>query len=214
MAQKFEKALADWPQTKLIEEHGNGMHITGRYFQPGLEKKMQTSWGFITFGIAGFVLIATANIIAVLFIVAIMAVMYFLLWKPAMAGMLAKHLNIKIFGDRIELRQGGWGYKKYSRDMDIEFKIEQHHKALEEYQREQRYGRKMADTYRQAIEVVMQYGEKRVVLCELPNTEIEKAKALVLRIHRMASTLDVAQEVARKIEPIREGDFGPAPEMR
>lgn len=214
MGKKFEKAIADWPKTKLIKENGGGIHITGKYVHPGLERRVQIFWTFITVIVAGFCTVATVNPLVGAIMIILMIGIYLIVWKPAMANMFGKNLDIKLFADSIQFRQGGWRYKHYNRAMPIEFKIEQHQKALEEYQREQQSGRRMADTYRQAIEVVMQYGEMRVALCELPNTKIEMAKALVLRIQRVAGTIDMAKEMSERITPAQGGEFDPAPEMR
>ena len=100
--------------------------------------------------------------------------------------------------------------------MPIEFKIERHQKALAEYQKAQSRNRKMPETYRQAVEVVMQYGEKRVAIAELPETDMERAKALVIRLQTMT---DGMEEAARRMAkgqmtpPADASEFGPAPNV-
>ncbi|MFM9850235.1 MAG: hypothetical protein ACKVP3_24145 [Hyphomicrobiaceae bacterium] len=212
---KLEKAMADWPQTQLLKK-GVGFHITGRYAHPSLVRSVPQSYGLIGFVLGLMVFVVTENIIAPLFVAGAMWVFYSV-WKGMMTNMFGKKVDVKISPDQIQVRQG-FGYKKYDRSEPIEFKIERHQKALEEYQREQRRGRKMADTYRQAIEVVMQYGEKRIAIAELPETEMERAKALVIRLQTIANSIDEAVRRMAKgqIGPAaaNTGDFGPAPEMR
>lgn len=208
---KFEKAMADWPQTAMLKKDA-GFHVTGKYAHPGLVRQVLPFYLLIGFVLCGLALVA--NPVAPLFVALAMWIFYST-WKGMMTNTFGKIVDVKIMPDQIHVRQG-WGYKKYDRSMPIEFKIERHQKALEEYQREQRRGRKVADTYRQAIEVVMQYNEKRVAIAELPEAEIEKAKALVIRLQTVANSIDEAVRRMAKGQMVPAGsksEYGAAPEI-
>lgn len=194
---KFEKAFANWPKSTVIKENGGGVHITGRYVHPQLAKGVPEAWIIICFAAGFAVLLGTMNGFAPLFVVGLGVILY-PFWKMGMFGALGKNVDVKVFEDKLQVR-GGFGYKNYDRRMPIEFKIERHQKALAEYQKEVKRGRKVANTYRQAIEVVMQYGEKRIALAELRESDMEMAKALVLRIQDAANKIDKAMQMASKI---------------
>ncbi len=210
---KFEKSVAEWPQTAMLKKEA-GFHVTGRYAHPSLVRSIPGTYVFIGFLLCGFALAATENIIAPLFIAVAMWVFYSV-WKSTMTNMFGKKVDVKITPDKILVR-GGWGYKAYDRSMPIEFKIERHQKALAEYQRAQSRGRNGPQTYREAVEVVMQYNEKRVAIAELPETEIEKAKALVIRLQTIADSIDEAVRRMAKGQMVPGGaksEFGTAPEI-
>jgi hypothetical protein len=209
---KFEKAMAEWPQTKMLKKEA-GFHVTGKYAYPNLVRQMPQVYCLI--GLVLCVLAFVANPVAPLFVALVMWVFYST-WKSAVTNWWGKKVDVKILPDQIHVRQG-WGYKKYDRSMPIEFKIERHQKALAEYQRAQARGRNGPETYRQAVEVVMQYGEKRVAIAELPETEMEQAKALVIRLQTIADSLDEAvrrMNAGQMVAPGEKSEFGPAPEMR
>lgn len=211
---KVEKAMAEWPQTQLLKK-GVGFHITGRYAHPKLVHSMPNSYGLIGFVLCGFALVATANPLPPVLIAGFMWVFYSS-WKSIWTGWAGKKVDVKITPDQIQVRQG-YGYKNYDRKERIEFKVERHQKALAEYQRAVERNRKMPEIYRQAVEVVMQYGEKRVAIAELPETDMERAKALVIRLQTIADSLDEAVRRMAKgqIAPAgSQSEFGPAPEMR
>lgn len=211
---KFEKAMADWPQTAMLKKEP-GFHITGRYAHPSLVHSMPNTYGIIGFVLCGITLVATANPIPPLIIVALMWVFYSS-WKSMATSWWGKKVDVKVLPDKIQVRQG-WGYKSYDRNEKIEFKVERHQKALAEYQKAVERNRKMPEIYRQAVEVVMQYGEKRVAIAELPETEMERAKALVIRLGTMADSLDEAvrrMNAGQMVAPGEKSEFGPAPQMR
>ena len=90
--------------------------------------------------------------------------------------------------------------------MPIEFRVEEHQKGLEERAKEIKHNKRFPHVYREAVEVVMQYGEKRVPVAELPLKEIEKGKALVIRLQNICDQWD---EAARRLA---EGQMRPAGE--
>lgn len=128
-------------------------------------------------------------------------------------------MDVKVYPDRIAVRQG-LGYKNYSRQHPIEFRAEDHEKAIEEQANAIRTGNDSFRVYREAVQVVMQYGEKRIPLAELRLKDLEKAKALVIRMQNVCASLDEAirRMTAGQVRPSTEdeplGDFGPAPDIR
>lgn len=211
---KFEKAMADWPQTTMLKKEP-GFHITGRYAHPSLVHSMPNTYAMMGFVFGGLALVGTANPVPPLVVLAIMWGFY-PSWKLMATGWWGKKVDVKILPDKIQVRHG-FGYKNYDRNEKIEFKVERHQKAFAEYQKAAEGNRKIPEIYRQAVEVVMQYGEKRVAIAELPETDIEKAKALVIRMGTIADSLDEAvrrMNAGQMVAPGEKSDFGPEPQMR
>jgi hypothetical protein len=198
----FEQALAKWPKASV---RGDGsVHVTGKYVSPRLD-----AGGFILALIGG----AAASIITIsgkdnagfgdflllaLFWTPIAAVVVYLFFR--------KNVDVKIYHDRIAVRHGLFGYKEYSREVPIEFRVEQHHLALTE--------RGNATVYRNAIEAVMQYGEKRIPLAEMPHKKLEEMRALVIRLQNVCASVDASHALAPSGNRTRASDFGPAPDVR
>jgi hypothetical protein len=211
---KTETAFAGWPHTRLLEGKV-GVHITGKYITPKLRDRVGLLT--ITLTIAIFFVYSSQNTegtISMLGFFAIVALFIvpvpFYFWVK---NVFSANLNIKIFPDMIEAN-----HRQYTRSEPIEFRVERHHKATEEVAREQNTGQRTSSTFRQAIEVVMQYGEKRVVLAEMREKDLEMAKALVIRAQNICNQFDKAiagmtdKETAPK-ESVG-GDFGPEPNVR
>jgi hypothetical protein len=217
--EKFEKALAEWPYTKILKD--GGVHVFGKYEQPGFAQSMAGFWFFFCFVLFFVAMMGAQNAIAAVVAVVIAAFAYPIVVRPTLVSMFGKNVDVKIYPDKIQVRDG-YRYRSYSREMPIEFRVEEHHKGLEERAKEIKYNKRVKPVYREAIEAVMQYGEKRVPLAELPVKEIEKGKALVIRLQNMCATLDdaVRRMAAGQIKPAGEpaptgpGDFGPAPKVR
>lgn len=200
---KYEKAHADWPKMKIL--NNGGVHLTGVYEHPGLANRMLMGWIFLSILFA----LPTGGIG---FIVAL----FYPLMRPSLVRSFGKKLDVKILPDRIQLGSG-WGAKNYSRHMPIEFRVEQHQKAIDE-ELEAARGRRTSRTYREAVETVMQYGEMRIAIAELPLKAIEQAKALAFRLQTVCNSLDAAMEMAAqgRSAPVQSGagDFGPSPQIR
>lgn len=224
---KVEKAIADWPKMKPING-GNGVHVTGKYMPPGMIK---TAQGIYLIGAAAGTFYAMdqaskdniliAGGIAIAFFVAA----YKLYWMNLITPILGKSVDVKILPDSIQVAQM-FGYKTYprSRDVSFEFSVDRHQKALKEEAREIETNKKQPKTYRQAVEAVMQYGEKRVVIAEFNNKEMEKARALVFRLGSLNDAArknqeptqeSVSQKMSQYISTSATvGDFGRAPDIR
>jgi hypothetical protein len=211
---KIETSFANWPHTKLLEDKV-GVHITGKYVTPKLRDRVGLLTVMLT--IAIFFVSSSQNNegpISMLGFFAVVALFIvpvpFYFWAKKT---FSPDLNIKIFPDMIEAN-----YCQYARSEPIEFRVEQHQKAIEETAREQTTGKRTSSTFRQAIEVVMQYGEKRIVLAEMRGVEFEMAKALVIRLQNICDKLDeailrMADGQADTTESAG-GDFGPESDVR
>ena len=115
--------------------------------------------------------------------------------------------NLKISMDEDVIRVNG---RKYDRKIPIEFRVDHHHKAERDKQ------------FRDALEVIMQYGEKRIVVAEMRGKDVEKAKALALRLqawnHSFAKIMASHQEghgftqMANPVEA-KKDDFGAPPDV-
>lgn len=213
----FEEAFADWPKMTVLKN--GGVHITGKYEQPGLAKWMNAVWALVCLAALCGLSVAlpkSASGTAV-GVPILMGIAYPIGVRRAMAWLFSKRVDVKILPDRIQVRSGR-GYKNYSRKIPIEFRIEQHRKAIDEELAEARTGKRKPRTYREAVETVMQYGEKRIAIAELPIEEIEQARALAFRLQAACVSPDAAMSLApqgRKARPDSSaGDFGPSPQIR
>ncbi len=187
--QKVEKAQLDWPRDKVDLKKGH-VDITGEY--PRLRHEMiLVLSAFVAFAAS----LAFVGLLAFLF-----AVLVPLLLRPV----IMKKLDVRI-GPEI-IRVGG---KRYDRSAQPEFRVDHHHRA---------FLPDSDDLYRHALEVVMQYGEKRIAIAEMRMKERPKAEALALRLQVWCRDFDRAMAQAQKdagpdTEPAK-GDFGPEPDVR
>lgn len=203
--QNFENALADWPKTSLTKD--GGVRVTGKYWPPGREMRAR-GIVFIAGGVWALLQSVDARDIrpGLAFMVGL-TVAWFVVLKPLWFILFTKKLDITIYRDRITLPGGLWP-RKFSRKMPIEFRIEQHRGALTE--------KGQWRIYRDALEAVMQYGEKRIPLAEMPETDIDLARALVIRLQNVCDGIDTAIAMAesRSGQAVPVGDFGAAPDIR
>jgi hypothetical protein len=213
--EKFEKALADWPYTKQLKD--GGMHVFGKYEQPGLAQRMLNFWLLFCFVLFFWIIFATENGVAAIVGTAIAGFAYPMMIRPMMVNMMGKNVDVKVFKNKIQVRSGML-YRNYDRDMPIEFRAEDHQKGLEEHAKEIKFNKRQPRTYREALEVVMQYGEKRIPLAEFPMTAVEQARALVIRMQNVCRSIDAIHKMARDQagaagdEPV--SDFGPTKTIR
>ncbi len=202
---KFEKAVADWPKTAMTKD--GGVHVTGKYVQPLLAWRAGMIAAFI--GIIAAVDLWSRGMPGPGFALLIfLAIVWPLFLRASVYELFGKNVDVKIYPDRIAL-PGWFGYKNYSRAMPIEFRIEQHHKALAETGQYR--------IFRAAIEAVMQYGEKRIPLAEMPEKDMELARALIIRLQNVCHSVDAAMKMGANSRTARRapaGDFGPAPDIR
>lgn len=193
MTKVFQSAFADWPKTKATGD--GGIHVGGRYVQPSLESAGSfvvmagMLIGFLSWGFSTSVFLGILGAVAGAMLTA--CVMYVLF---------ARRLDITVYPDRITVASS-FSKRNYSRMMPIEFRISQHQKATRR-------------VYRDAIEVVMQYGEVRVPLAEMTQQHIERAQALVIRLQNLCEGMDVMSSMAGDTAGKARSDFGPVPDIR
>lgn len=196
---KFESPYGDWPKVTLVKDAsaGPGVHITGRYLAPYQRKNILAYWGIpwmFAFLCGTFFLAAHKLMSERVFLGMILTSVagYFVLWRPLMRLALAGQVDVKVFADAIQVGNG-FSYKAYDRNVPIEIRLEQHHKALERMQPQR------AEVFRQASEVVVRYGTKRIMIAELELCDLEMAKSLVLRLQEAVLKLDAAGAMASKL---------------
>lgn len=195
---KYESAKARWPRSRPVR--GGGLRISGRYAQPWLAGAVPRLYGLIVFIQCAMMLASTGNLIAALVWAALMAFLYAVLWKRALTNLLGKFVDVRVLPDRIEV-QGRLFRKKYSRSNPVAFRIEPHHRGADEALKT---GRAQAGVYRFAVEVVMQYGERRIVIAEMPHSGIGHAEALLTRLREaMAATEAETSKAAASLEPMQ-----------
>ena len=185
---KVEKAKSDWPIDRVNLKKLH-VDIEGRY--PSLrhaDKAFLFTLLIVVPGLFVFWPVALA--------LAVPVFMFF--WMT-----FKRRLSIRISPDAIRVNG-----KQYALDQVREFRVEPHEKAY----------KPDPGAYAGALEVVMQYGEKRVVIAELREEDKDNAVALGLRLQNWVEKFEEMVAVARKgaqqeTEPIK-GDFGPSPDIR
>lgn len=211
---RIEAPLADWPQFDLIDD-GRAAHITGRYRAP-------SGWWQIGFPMLlvmiGFALLPASCSFDGRFhlLSAGEAGTRAAVWFGALIviGILARvfgtrrRLDVTIAADTIRI-----GGKTYARQQGLnQFAVEEHEHAYPETRNSQRGhpGR----VYRDALEVVMRYGERRVAVAAFAQNDVRKAEALLHRLQGFNALLDDARK-DQKLAPSSGGDeFGPERPIR
>ncbi|MBU1210920.1 MAG: hypothetical protein KJ587_06570 [Alphaproteobacteria bacterium] len=192
----YELPVAPWPHTELTGD--GGLHVTGKYNPPA---RLGAAAGGV---IAIFFLVLTLGVWLDNEAIAVPALGWTLALSPVtfliFAAMFRRNLDIKIYKDRIVLPKT-FGSRNFSRQMPIEFRVEHHSRAATET------GRFM--TYRNALEVVMQYGENRIAIAEMPYRDLERAKALVIRLQNISDRIDAATQIMESRELVVQGGGGP-----
>lgn len=215
---KVEAAIsADWQS--VLDAKTGAISITGKYVPPHVPRRAGWLAGLLFIVLCVGLLLPMGNAAAMgIGFVALLLVSGFVIY-PALVKLHSQKLRLGIMADSIKF-PGGWGGKTYSRMQPIEFRVEPHQKGMQEEQREARTGHRASRIYREAIEVVMQYGEKRVVLAEMLSKDLEKAKALVIRLQGTCEKFDrlLAHMADQMNMPeggkAKGGEFGPEWEVR
>lgn len=209
--------LASWPKTKPLEGEP-GLHITGKYVHPAWQNwtskiavGVWLSAGYFMWD-AGDTAVSLARMLILLLFVGPLCL-------PSYYFLLRRNVDVKVMPKTIQVK-GPLGYKTYSRDYPIEFRVDHHRKAAAEEAKEIEQNKKKPQIYRKAIEVVMQYGEQRITLTEMRLKDIEKAKALVIRLQNSCHSLDATMarttvgQTSTYTPSMPTSDFGRAPDIR
>lgn len=218
---KTEKAFADWPETAMAKD-GRGILLTGRYVPPQLPGR---TWWVAVFAFFPFLYLFMVlggsvvtddireNYPVVLILIPLASSFASYLLHHWLMKVFARRLRVKITPRTVEI-----GRKVYERAMEPEFSVEHHHKAINEAHREQNSGQAGPSTYRRALEVIMHYGEKRVVIAEMRETDAEMASALVIRLQNICNQVDEVMDQLQAAKEQREaparGAFGPEQQVR
>jgi hypothetical protein len=202
----------DWKHS--FDKTKSQIRITGSYISPQAERRAGWLAGLLFIVLCVGLLLPTGNAAAmgIGFIVLLLFCGFAL--HPLLVKLHNQRFNLLIGTDTIKF-PAVWSGKTYARAAPIEFRVEPHHKGIQEEQRELRSGQRGSRLYRDAIEVVMQYGEKRVVLAEMRSKDLEKAKALVIRIQNWHESFD--SETAKAWANGTHGaerEFEPEPDVR
>lgn len=108
---------------------------------------------------------------------------YSWIWRPLIIGPAGGHVWVKVTDANVALRSGG-ELLRIPREEAGEITKERHHLATEEARRQGKLARKLPVIYQDAFEIVMWYGEMRLVIAEMVWRDERKADALVLRLRR------------------------------
>lgn len=189
---KIEKPIADWPVDKVNAEK-DYVKITGQYAPPTFG---QNAALYSILFIAPAIPFAGAYGIALL-----VPIVWFSRWIAR------KPLDVRIGRDEIRIKG-----KRYARVPDvIEFGVTDHERAFHDN----------PGLYSNALEVVMQYGEKRVPIAAMRLKDKQKAAALAYRLQRWSKDFEKIMASYQQQKPVSEtigrsseDDFGPAPDVR
>jgi hypothetical protein len=177
-AAAVERPFSEWPQTAA---HDDGTyHITGKYYEPSgwwtkvFPRIMVVGWLIVAPWSCAAVqsgpddnagMIAFGTWTAIFLTVAILGEQF----GPR------RDLNIRMGPDAIQIEG-----RRFPRDAPYNFAMEEHEKAYaDELQRRRGYE---ANTYREAVQVVMRYGERRIPIAGFRRKDIRKAEALLIRL--------------------------------
>jgi hypothetical protein len=218
---KTERALADWPYTVFEPDRGSAL-IAGEHVTPGRAHGfMLLAATFFFVGILAAIIIGGSyGSWGVFFLVGIIVFALTGVIEFGGPAVFSRKFAIRIYPDRIEMRR-----RSYSLDEDVEFRIERHRRANQEAHTEHFTGKRQPWVYRRAFEVVMQYGERRIVLAEMREKDQDKARALVIRLQNWCDDFEGmrARFMKRQAkaasgqpvpEPAKTDEFGPAPPIR
>jgi hypothetical protein len=182
---RYVSPLANWPHTRLIPKEA-AFRVWGLYTPPLL------TWLLPIFVGAGWLFLFASMYPAEgspegLYIFTGVATFLVSYWTlvPLLRLVTGSWVNVKFTPDAVRVC-----FQDYARSVGITFRREEHEEAIKETQRELDTGRRQPQIFRNAVQVVMRYGEQRVVIASFPKTEIAKADALVLRLQFVHENID------------------------
>jgi hypothetical protein len=188
---RVESPVGAWPYSKPLEKEGC-VQITGSYraaepLHKGWKKGLLV-WlicSALFFGLWMYLLGQAPNIELGVAIVGLALIPALWIVRMMEESQIRK-LDVRIFPDKIEVRG-----KSYERDMrKVQFSVEPHSRAAGEEAAEIKAQKRGRRFYREAVEVVMQYGEKRVVVAGMKQFDKEKAVALMIRLQDTCDQID------------------------
>jgi len=195
----------------VLEKQG-GVQITGKYMSPNVYEWAKTVATLVVVTLGWFVplvlLDGGANLSAVLLVSGIVLAVVWGGLYMLIAGVFRPAVNVKMFPDVIQV-----GGRRYARDDVAEFRTELPRKVAKHYDK---HGT-MTPQQSQQKEVVMQYGERTVPIAIFRGRDIDKARALVMRLQAWHEGFNkLRKRDATEHAPARShaDEFGPAPDVR
>ena len=113
------------------------------------------------------------------------AILHFTIVRHSWDGLFKKSIRITLTRASFVI-----GHCRYARHFGPDFRREDHKKGMEEALKEQRTGIRQCTRYRRAVEVVMRYGERRIVIAAFDKNNMDDAGALVLRLQAVHNNFD------------------------
>lgn len=184
----IESPFADWPQTEATPA-GDGFHITGRYTAPSVQWSVNLPAILLMFWLP--VTLVTCSVTARHELSEMSTGEFWTVPVLTTAGFVALGILGAVFGrrhtidvtlTRDTIRINGTRYRR-AEGLN-QFAIEEHAQAYGERRRN------VSPIYRDAMEVVMRYGEKRVPIAAFRKEDVRKAEALLARLQHVDRHLD------------------------
>lgn len=184
MFNKTEKAIADWPKMTVLKRKG-GVRLHGDYPGPNLDWLANLIFTLLLIAAMYYALTEGGGWQGAAAVAVGMLIPYPFIWRSIMIRTIGRNLNVTVLPDIIQVKR-----KRYDRSEVRGFRIERHHKAREEARQAQRNPGRVQPVYRQAVEVVMDYGEKRIPIAAMPDKDEHQAEALLYRLQNTFENLD------------------------
>ena len=210
---RVEAPLADWPQYEL-SEGGRAARITGRYRGP-------SGWWQVGFPLLLMMIALALSPVSCSYdgrfrgltgqeVISRAALWFGGFAVIAIAGWAfgtRRRVDVVIAPDAITIRG-----KRYLRAEGLnQFAIEEHERAYPEIRNAQRG--QPGRVYRDAMQVVMRYGERRVAVADFNQRDVRRAEALLHRLQGFNAMMDAGKEQPLAA-PGAKDDFGPARPVR
>lgn len=207
---RTEKAVADWPKMTIDKRQG-GVRLHGKYAGPSLDGIGRLLFGIAVIAAMVYALQETKDWQAPVAVAGGMIIAWLFLGRSIMISTFGRNLDVRILPDVIRVKR-----KRYDRSAVRGFRMERHHKAVKEARRERQRGKRSETTYREALEVVMDYGEKRIPIAAMPDKDERKAEALMYRLQNAVENLEsIVTGEEFEVGGTGPGDaFGKPPDIR
>ncbi len=201
---------ADWPESRYLPE-AKEIQVRGRYEQPGLLKLWSVVYAagaaLAVVGLAGGARPLVGSLSTIVFameggwtpadnplgwgVIGATAALWFFkrrFWNAVVMRFLGREVDIRISAAQISVKKGD-RFTPYLKVSGIGFRTDRHSKALAEQRRAEEGVLFVGKKYRNSLEVVMDYGEQRIVLAEMDMLQESMANALVMRLQTVAKEI-------------------------
>jgi hypothetical protein len=208
---RIETPFADWPAIAATPA-GDGFHLSGRYTAPsglwsvGFPALLLMFWLPVTIGSCSLTIrdLASAST-GEIWTPPVLTTVVFVALGIA-GGVFGRRRTVDVTLARGTIEIDGTRYQR-AEGLN-QFAIEEHEGAHGERQRN------ASPIYRDAVQVVMRYGERRIVIAAFRKEDVRKAEALLARLQHVNKHLeDMLGERAPGAAPSAD-DFGAARPIR